>query len=262
MLFRISEVLIKVKLAGVVRCALCSELYASFLIVTYTLLEEVGLALERDHVHPFEGILDVVVLGNAKLEQKAIGYELDVLVHQSGIHTDKLYGKRLGHKVLLNADSFSDYLKDSLVSQFVVQMLVKETGKVSVHAFITRDQFVGESESGHETSLFHPKDSTEGAREEDAFDSSESDKALCKAIRRFDPLEGPVGLHLHALNVVNCLEKIGLFSLVIDIGIDEDRVGLRVDILHHHLEAIKTTSLWHLDLRCEALSKILKYYPV
>ena len=88
MLFLSSEVLVEVELAGVVRCALCRQLNTGFLIVAYALLEEIGLALERDHVHPLEGVLDVVVLGNTKLVQKTIGNELDVLAHQTRIHTD------------------------------------------------------------------------------------------------------------------------------------------------------------------------------
>jgi len=45
------------------------KLHSRFLVVAHALLEEVSLALQADHVHPFEGVLHVVVLGHAELEQ-------------------------------------------------------------------------------------------------------------------------------------------------------------------------------------------------
>ena len=35
-----------------------------------------------------------------------------------------------------------------------------------------------------------------------------------------------------------------------------------MDVLHHHLETIETSGLWHLDLCCEALCQVLKNYSI
>ena len=45
---------------------------SSLLILADSLLEEVGLALQRDHVHPLEGVLDVVLLGDAEGRQQSV----------------------------------------------------------------------------------------------------------------------------------------------------------------------------------------------
>ena len=39
---------------------------ASLLVLADSLLEEVGLALKGDHVHPLEGVLNIVLLGDAE----------------------------------------------------------------------------------------------------------------------------------------------------------------------------------------------------
>jgi hypothetical protein len=33
-------------------------------------------------------------------------------------------------------------------------------------------------------------------------------------------------------------------------------------VLHHHLESVEASGLWHLDFRHEALSEVLKHYAV
>ena len=48
---------------------LLSPLNVGLLVLSDTLLKEIGLSLERDHVHPFEGILDVVKFGNTDGEE-------------------------------------------------------------------------------------------------------------------------------------------------------------------------------------------------
>jgi hypothetical protein len=69
--------------------SLCfSHLNTGLLVVTDTLLEEVGLPLEGNHVHPLEGVLVVVVLGYSECEQKSISDEPYVLAHQSRVHTN------------------------------------------------------------------------------------------------------------------------------------------------------------------------------
>lgn len=55
-----------------------------------SLLEEVCLALQRDHVHEVERIGGLVVFGIAKRQQKMVRNELDILVHEAHIHTDQI----------------------------------------------------------------------------------------------------------------------------------------------------------------------------
>jgi hypothetical protein len=62
---------------------------ARLLIVAHAFFKEVGLALKRDHVHKVEGIRDVVDLFVAESDEKAIGDELDVLIHEGGVHADE-----------------------------------------------------------------------------------------------------------------------------------------------------------------------------
>ena len=85
-----------------------SDLDAGLLVVADALLEEVGLALQRNHVHPLEGVLDVVLLGHTETEQETVGDEFDVLAHQTGVHTDKFDGQGLGDEVVLDAHSLAN----------------------------------------------------------------------------------------------------------------------------------------------------------
>jgi hypothetical protein len=48
---------------------LLSPLNVGLLVLSDTLLKEISLSLERDHVHPFERILDVVKFGNTDGEE-------------------------------------------------------------------------------------------------------------------------------------------------------------------------------------------------
>ena len=67
----------------------------SFRVFRDTLLEEVGLALERDHVHEVEGVGGVVDLVIAQRYKQTVGNELDVLAHELSIHADEADGKSI-----------------------------------------------------------------------------------------------------------------------------------------------------------------------
>lgn len=54
----------------------------SFLVFTDSLLEEIGLALEGDHVHPVEGVLGVVHFLVAEGIDEPVSNEFDVLLHE------------------------------------------------------------------------------------------------------------------------------------------------------------------------------------
>ena len=92
-----------------------SLLDARSLILTDSRFKEVGLSLERDHVHPFKWVSDVVLGLNSKREQETVSDELDVLVHQGTVHANQLDWERLGHKVLFDLHRLIDDLGDSLI---------------------------------------------------------------------------------------------------------------------------------------------------
>jgi hypothetical protein len=67
---------------------------------------------------------------------------------------------------------------------------------------------------------------------EDALDGSERDQPLTKRgplVR--DPLERPVGLFRDARDGLDRVEQVGTTSWVLDVRVDEERVGFRVDVL-------------------------------
>lgn len=113
---------------------------------------------------------------------------------------------------------------------------VEQAGEVGVEALVARDELVGEGESGHLAALLEPEDGAEGAGEEDALDAGEADEALGE--RRsgvVDPLEGPGRLGADRRHGLDGVKETGLLDLVGDVGVDQERVGLGVDVLHHQL---------------------------
>lgn len=136
--FGASEIVIlNVKLAGGV-CAL-DDLDSGFLVVAYSLLEEVCLSLQGNHIHEREGVLVTIVLRDAQLEQQAVSNEPDVLVHEARVHADQLDGERLSDEVALDLHGLVDDLDNALVAELVVQVLVQQAGEVCVHALVTGD---------------------------------------------------------------------------------------------------------------------------
>ena len=59
------------------------------------------------------------------------------------------------------------------------------------------------------------------------------------------------------LTGVNGIEEVGALLGLLDISVDEQGVGLGVDVLHHDLEAVEATGLGNLDLSTETLDKVL-----
>ena len=63
-----------------------------------------------------------------------------------------------------------------------------------MHAFVTGDEFVRESQAGHEPALLEPEDGSEGTGEENAFDRGEGDEPGGEGgVVVGDPTKGPVG---------------------------------------------------------------------
>lgn len=59
------------------------------------------------------------------------------------------------------------------------------------------------------------------------------------------------------LTGVNGVEEVCALLGLLDVGINEERVGFGVDVFHHDLETVETTSLGDLDFSAEALNEVL-----
>ena len=56
---------------------------------------------------------------------------------------------------------------------------------------------------------------------------------------------------------VNGIEKVGALLGLLDVGVNEQGVGLGMDVLHHDLETVEAASLRNLDLSAETLNEVL-----
>lgn len=174
---------------------LCAGHDAGFLVISHTLLEEVGLSSKRDVIHKVEWVGSVVVLGESKSNQQPIRDEFDILAHQSRVHTEKSNRKCVGQEFLLDGDSLGDNCQDICVGGWVLQLAEEQAGEVRVETLITGNELVGECEARHESTLLQPEDGSERTAEEDTFNSSKGNDTVGKG--RFlviDPAESPVSL--------------------------------------------------------------------
>ena len=186
---------------GLVLMLLCASHDTGLLVVTNTLLEEVGLAGQRDVLHEVEGVGSIVELLVAESEQQTVSDELDVLAHQGSVHAKESARQGIGQELLLDRDGLGDDVLDSLLARALVEKREQQASEVSVHALVAGDQFVGEGQAGHQTALLQPEDRRERSAEEDTLDSGESDET--RSIGRVligDPAQSPVSLLLNARN--------------------------------------------------------------
>src|SRR5579863_5271319 len=72
-----------------------------------------------------------------------------------------------------------------------------------------------------------------------------------------DPPQRPFGLLANRRHRVDGMEEPVLLLRVLDIGVDQERIGLRMDILHHDLKAIETPRLRQLYLTHEVDRQVL-----
>ncbi len=228
------------------------------LVISNTLLEEVGLAGQGDVLHEVEWVGGHVVLLVTEGEEEAISDELDVLFHQVGVHAEEGAWKCLSQELLLDPDCLGNYILDGLLAWAVLEVGEEEASEVGVETLITGNQLVGEGKTGHETTLLEPEDGGERSGEEDTLDCSEGDETLGKGgVLILDPSDSPVGLLLDARNGLNGVEEVSALSLLLDVGIDKKRISLGVNILNHDLETVEAASLWDLDLSGETFEEVL-----
>jgi len=81
-------------------------------VIRHTLLEEVGLALERNHIHEVEGVRHIIYLVVAEGHKESVGDEFDVLAHELGVHPDEANRKSTCKELLFDSNSLEDDLLD------------------------------------------------------------------------------------------------------------------------------------------------------
>merc|ERR1712014_228140 len=100
-----------------------------------------------------------------------------------------------------------------------------------MQALVSRDQLVGKSQARHQAPFLEPVDRAERTTEQDAFYASEGQDALREAILLVHPLHRPLGLLLYCRHSVDGVEHLVLLHWIPDVLLDEQTVGLRMNVL-------------------------------
>lgn len=66
-----------------------------------------------------------------------------------------------------------------------------------------------------------------------------------------------VGMDAITLTVINGVEEVCALLRLADVRVDQERVSLGVDVLHHDLESVEASCLGDLHLSAETLDKVL-----
>lgn len=173
---------------------LCTRHDTRLLVVADALLEEIGLAGEGDALHEVERVRRVVDLVVAEGDEQAVGDELDVLLHEGGVHAEQGARQGVDQELLLDGDGLGDDLLDGGLAGPVAQVREQQAGEVSVQTLVARDELVREGQARHQAPLLEPEDGGEGAAEEDAFDGGKGYESLGEGrVLILDPAYGPVG---------------------------------------------------------------------
>lgn len=95
---------------------------AGFLVVADALLEEVGLAGQRDGFHKVERVGRFVEFLVPERQEETVGDELDVLFHEVGVHAEQRARQRLCQELLLDGHGLGDDVLHGLLAGAVVQV--------------------------------------------------------------------------------------------------------------------------------------------
>ena len=131
-----------------------------------------------------------------------------------------------------------------------------------MESFVSGDEFIGKGKSGHQWSFFKPENGTKWAWKENAFNSCKGDQPLLESPVSVHPLHRPLRLFFDHLNIGDGWKQVILLVEVLDVGINKERVGLRVHVFHRNLKAIKASGLRDLYLRAKLLCQIFKDDPI
>ena len=105
-------------------------------------LEEVGLALHRDHVHKVERVSRLVNLFVAERDEQPVGDKFDVLAHEVRVHADQLDRQRVRQELLLDRDRLADDALDRVGVRSAFEVREEQAGKVGVETLVARDELV------------------------------------------------------------------------------------------------------------------------
>merc|ERR1719204_351058 len=95
--------------------------HVGFLILTHSTLEEVGLSLEADHLHPVEWVGNIPDLAIVQSMQQSIGNKFNVLGHHVGVHSDELHGKCVRDKLTFTSHRITyDFVDEFFRELFLV----------------------------------------------------------------------------------------------------------------------------------------------
>lgn len=70
------------------------------------------------------------------------------------------------------------------------------------------------------------------------------------------PLHSPLSFFSHNIDVSYCIKEILLLNLIFDVGVNQKRVCLGMNVFHCYLESVKTARLRYLNLSAELLTQI------
>ena len=65
------------------------SVHSGLCVIGHTLLEEVGLALERDHIHKVERVRRGINLVVSESHKESVSNEFNILAHELGVHADE-----------------------------------------------------------------------------------------------------------------------------------------------------------------------------
>lgn len=148
-----SEIFIHVEDMGPATVAVQAGHDGSLLILPHPLLKEIGLSLQRDHLHPIKWVLNVVDLSISQSPQQSIGHKLDVLTHQFTVHAHQSARQRIAHKFPFDINRVTDDPLDALLAQLLLQEGVEQAREVAVESLIPRNQLVREGQPRHQPAL-------------------------------------------------------------------------------------------------------------
>jgi len=208
-----------------------SGLNSTECVFTNSFSKEIGLALQRDHFHLFKEDGDVEQFRLMQAHKEMVSYKLNELGHLIGIHANQSHEQSLVDEISLDFHSASNDARNCHWGNRVKEMFVVDVdSKVTVEAFIMRDEFVGEGKSRKKAAFLEPKDGTEGAREEDPFDGSKCKEVFSKCPSfHVGLVVHPVNLALDARTVVDSVKEAVLFSLILHNGGEEIGIGFSTD---------------------------------
>jgi hypothetical protein len=103
------------------------------------------------------------------LNGKTVSHKLDILAHEFCIHTNQFTWQGFRNEVLLNLHGLTNNVMGILLAEFVLDLAVQQTRKLSVQTLITRNQFIALRQSWLQTTLLEPLNRAEGSTEEYAF---------------------------------------------------------------------------------------------